>query len=89
MIEQKPTPIDIQIIEKDCKPIDIDSKINTHIAFISNKPKNDIERVKSWAKENNIEFRAGAWTDNEFWFDLPQIFQNFVVEIMDKSVIDQ
>jgi len=88
MIEQKPIPIDIQIIETKEKPIKIKNKINTHIAFLSNSPKKDIEQIKKWASKNKIKFRQGKWSEKELWFDLPKIFTNFVIEIMHTSIIE-
>lgn len=57
MIEQKPTPIKIQMIETKDQPLPIEKKINTHIAFLSNTPKEEIEK---WAKEKNINFKQGG-----------------------------
>lgn len=89
MVAQKPIPIDIQIIEVQDKPIsDIDKKINVHIAFLSDHPKDDILELEKWAKEKGIKFRHGGWSEKELWFDLPDVFVNFVIEIMHTSIVE-
>jgi len=87
-IEQKPIPIDIQIIETKNDAVTLDIKINTHIAFLSDSPKKDINKIEEWAKNKNIQFIKGGWSEKELWFDLPNIFTNFVVEIMHTSIIE-
>jgi hypothetical protein len=88
LIKQKPIPINIQIIETKDKPIPIKKKINTHIAFLSDNPKKDIEVIKKWSKIKGIKFRQGGWSNRELWFDLPEIFINFVIEIMHTSIVE-
>jgi len=87
-IEQKPIPIDIQIIEREDDSIPLDIKTSTHIAFLSESPKEDIDRIEKWAKNKNIQFVRGGWSDKELWFDLPNVFTNFVVEIMHTSIVE-
>jgi len=87
MVKQKPISLTIQIIETKDRPISIKQKVNTHIAFLSNTPKKDIEEIKRWAGNKNIKFRHGGWSDKELWFDLPGLFTNFVIEIMHTSIV--
>jgi len=87
MVEQKPIPIDIQLIETKDKPIATENKTNTHIAFLSDSPRDEIKQIEQWTKDKNIKFKQGSWSDKELWFDLPDIFTNFVVEIMHTSTI--
>ena len=83
LIKQELIPINIQIIETKDKPIaTINKKINTHIAFLSDFVKDDIKEIKQWSEDKNIKFKQGKWSEKEQWFDLPDIFVNFVVEIM-------
>ncbi|SRR3989339_278997 len=89
LIEQKPVPVEIQLIETNDQPILLEKKINTHIAFLSDDPKRDLQEAKQWAENKNIKFRQGSWSDKEIWFDLPDIFLNFVIEIIHTSVIEQ
>ena len=88
LIEQKPMPIDIQIIEVDEKALNTEKKVNTHIAFISNSPQDELKKVRAWAETKDINIIEGAWSDKELWFDLPDLFVNFVIEIMHSSVVE-
>jgi hypothetical protein len=87
MIRQKSIPVDIQIIETKDKPIQTKIKINTHIAFLSETPEEDIQNIKKWAENKNKKVIKGAWSKKEYWFDIPDTFINFVIEIMHNSVI--
>lgn len=88
-IEQKNLPdIFVQIIEIDDIPVAIDKKTNTHIAFLSDSPKEDLDYIKQWCESKKVRFNQGAWSDRELWFDLPDIFVNFVIEIMHTSVVN-
>lgn len=86
LLAQKSVPVDIQIIERDYEPLKEEQKINTHIAFISDEPEEVLNKISFWAEKNKIDFKKGAWSDKEFWFDLPGIFINFVIEIMHDSI---
>jgi len=89
MIRQGEIPVGLQIIETNDQPVDpIEKKINTHVAFLSADPKGDISEVEKWCAEKGIEFRRGGWSEKELWFDLPDVFVNFVVEIMHTSVVE-
>ena len=79
----------VQIIETDEKPIsDIEIKKNSHIGFISDNPKEVIDRVENWAKSKNIRFTKGEWSEKELYFDLPDLFINFVIEVMHTSIVE-
>lgn len=87
MLGQDQLRFDMQITEIADPPIeDISKKRQTHIAFISDTPQEIIESVKIWAEEKGFKFRDGGWSEHERYFDLPDIFVNFVVEIMHSSV---
>jgi hypothetical protein len=88
LIQQKPIPIDIQLIETKDNPIPIEKKINTHIGFLSDTPKEDIEKIGQWLEDKAVKFRQGGWSDEKLWFDLPDVFINFVIEIMHTSVVE-
>jgi hypothetical protein len=89
MIEQKPIWIDIQIIETEFNEIkDIDKKIWSHIAFLSDSPEKQVNLIEKWCLKKWLTFRKWSWNDKEFWFDIPEIFSNFVIEIMDFSVVE-
>lgn len=87
MVGQKDLRFAVQIIQVDEKPIeDISKKIQTHMAFISDNPVNVIDEIKNWAIDKGLKFREGGWSPIERYFDLPEIFVNFVVEVMHTSI---
>lgn len=88
MVGQRTVSTSIQIIEIDDESIDIKKKFNTHIGFLSDDQKDDIEKIKKWAEGQNLKFIQGGWSDKELWFDLPDLFINFVIEIMHTSVVE-
>ncbi|MES3005851.1 MAG: hypothetical protein V4664_02795 [Patescibacteria group bacterium] len=87
MVGQMQLRFAIQIVESEETPIsDIELKKKTHIAFLSDKPQEVIDKVEAWAKRKNIQFRHGGWSAKELYFDLPDLFINFVVEVMHSSI---
>ncbi len=90
MVGQDEPRFAIQITQVDDKPIeDIENKRQTHIAFLSDDPQTTIDQVEEWAKSKGIEFRQGGWSSSELYFDLPDIFVNFVVEVMHTSIEEE
>lgn len=85
-IEKK---IEIQLIESTEKSCALKQKLETHIAFISKEPQQELAKVEKWANSEDIVFKPGKWNEEMLWFDLPDVFINFVVEIMDYSVIEK
>ena len=87
MVAQQPLRFAIQIVEVDEKPIaDIELKRKVHVAFLSDNPQEVINKVEAWAQTISINFRQGGWSERERYFDLPDIFVNFVVEVMHTSI---
>lgn len=87
MVGQSQLRFAIQVVEVDDQPItSIELKRKSHIAFLSENPKELINKVETWAKGKNIQFRQGGWSDRERYFDLPDIFVNFVIEVMHTSI---
>ena len=90
MVGQPPLRFAIQITEVSDEPIEeLDKKTQTHVAFISDNPKELVEKVAEWAKGRGFKFRQGGWSDKELFFDLPEIFVNFTVEVMHTSIEEE
>jgi hypothetical protein len=90
MVGQDDLRFAIQITQVDDKPIeDIEKKRQAHIAFLSDDPQGVIDEVEKWAKDNNLKFRQGGWSPIERYFDLPDVFVNFVVEVMHTSIEEE
>jgi hypothetical protein len=79
---------EIQVIESDLDPDPLERRLKNHIAFLSSDPKRAVEQVASWAKRNDLKFDHGKWSDQELWFDLPDVFASFAMEIMHPDVLE-
>ena len=87
LFKQPENEIRIQIIEVSAKPEHTVGKEECHIGLISEKPLEDIKEIENFAFEHNLTFSRDSWSENEHWFDLPDIFVDFVIEIMDKKML--
>ncbi|MGE0792986.1 MAG: hypothetical protein AB7V77_02260 [Candidatus Woesearchaeota archaeon] len=72
----------IQFSEIDEKSSLSNNKQETHLAFSSKNPKEDITKIENWFKENKIETKIGKWSETELWIDCPSVFINFVIEVL-------
>lgn len=87
MVGQEEPRFAIQIIQVDDEPVqDIDKKRRTHVAFLSDNPQGVIDMIERWAEDKGLKFRQGGWSPIERYFDLPEVFVNFVVEVMHSSI---
>ncbi|MBX4190218.1 hypothetical protein KW791_02910 [Candidatus Parcubacteria bacterium] len=90
MIAQEGLNFNIQLAEVRETPIEDASRKNgSHVAFISNNPTEVIQKVEDWAKTKNLQFRKGGWSERELWFDFPELFVDFVVEVMHTSILEE
>ncbi len=78
----------IQFIETDQMPQKTDEKRNSHLAFLSQNPLKDIHKIQQWLDEKNIKTVTGQWSDKELYLDCPDLFVDFVIEIMHMSVVE-
>lgn len=89
LVEFVEKKIKIQLIEATEQPFVLEQKLETHIAFISKDPQGELAKVENWANSKNIVIKSGKWNEEMLWFDLPDVFINFVVEVMNYSVIEK
>lgn len=88
MIKQEKNNMIVQFIETNQAPQAMDVKKNSHLAFLSADPEKDIDNIKKWVESKNKKFAIGSWSDKEFYFDCPEVFIDFVVEIMHRSIVE-
>jgi len=87
LVEQKGTDVKIQLIESSGKILSTKAKENSHIGFISSTPEKDIAKLKRWVERRGKKFVQGGWSDKELYFDCPEVFVDFIVEIMNTSIL--
>lgn len=79
----------VQFIETDQKPQTTDEKRNSHIAFLSDDPLADIAALKMWIEGRGKQCMQGSWSDWEHYLDCPEVFIDFVVEVMHRSIVEE
>ncbi len=79
----------IQIIETQVKSLNRKQKLSSHLGFISSNLLEEIRRIEKWAKKNKLKYKCGSWSELEFWIDLPELFNDSVIEIMNKSILNK
>lgn len=80
-LRQGDANVDIQICESFAIPMTED-KHNSHIAFLSDTPKEDLEKLAAWFESHGKKPRVGSWSEREYWLDVPEVFVDFVIEAM-------
>ena len=78
----------IQLIETDLLAEETEKKRNSHIAFISEDPEQELERMKEIIESMWLRYIQWSRSEKEFYFDCPDIFIDFVIEIMNTSVLN-
>lgn len=78
----------IQFIETDSFTEETEKKRNSHIAFISQNPEKELEKIKKTIESMWLQYIQWSRSDKEFYFDCPDIFIDFVIEIMNTSVLN-
>jgi len=58
-------------------------KFMNHYGFISDDADADIAAVTEWCEARNLEVTTGLFMPRMFWIDVPQLFLDFVLEVMD------
>jgi hypothetical protein len=72
----------IQFSEINEQPVTTTNKKETHIAFHSEEPTKDIQKLRNWFEQRNIKVITGQWSETELWIDCPEIFINFAIEVL-------
>lgn len=79
--------IDIQLCETDA-PVALGDRHNSHIAFVSDTPEEDLKKAAAWFEQRGKQARIGSWSHREFWLDVPGVFVDFMLECMSTELIE-
>lgn len=73
---------DIQLREAGGFGFGVVDRTASHVAFTADHPDDVVADVWLLATLLGLKFVHGKWTDNELWFDLPEVFTDWVIEVM-------
>lgn len=86
-LRQPGTNVDLQFGHSDTTARD-DDKLRSQVSFLSTTPKAALEDLATWARAHGLEATVGAYSDREFYLDLPEAFIDFVIEAMTPELAD-
>jgi hypothetical protein len=86
-LRQPGTNVELQLSRSDTLHRD-DDKRRSQIAFLSDTPQADLEKLAAWAKAQGVEASVGSYSDREFFLDAPDAFVDFVIEAMLPELAD-
>jgi hypothetical protein len=80
-LRQPGTNVDLQFGRSTTESRDAD-KMRSQVSFLSDTPRAALEDLAAWAREHGLEASVGAYSDKEFYLDIPAAFVDFVIEAM-------
>lgn len=80
-MRQPGTNVDLQFSRSETPNRDADKR-RSQVSFLSETPEPDLQALAGWARARGLEAEVGAYSDREFWLDLPAAFVDFVIEAM-------
>jgi len=80
-LRQPGSNIDIQFCETDSPVVEGD-KHNSHISFLSRQPEVELQKLAGWFQSKGKQTKLGAWSEREFYLDVPEVFVDFAIESM-------
>jgi len=79
--------IDLQLSASTTAHRDAD-KQRSQVSFLSETPQHALEELAAWFRGRGLEATVGAYSDREFYLDVPAAFVDFVVEAMRPELAD-
>jgi hypothetical protein len=80
-LRQPGANVDLQLSRSDTGHRDHDRE-RSQISFLSDTPEAELNRLASWFVERKLPAYVGAYSDREFYLDVPAAFVDFVLEAM-------
>ena len=80
-LRQTGANVDLQLSRSDTGHRDHDRE-RSQISFLSDTPRADLDRLASWFTARGLPAHVGAYSDREFFLDVPAAFVDFVLEAM-------
>ena len=86
-LRQPGRDVDLQLSRSDAAQRDADKR-RSQIAFLSEAPKVALDDLAAWCRTHGLTAEVGAYSDREFFLDLPDAFVDFVIEAMLPELAD-
>ena len=86
-LRQPGANVDLQFSRSQIPNRDAD-KLRSQVSFLSETPRQDLEELASWVREHGLKPEVGAYSDQEFYLDVPEAFVDFVIEAMRPELAD-
>lgn len=86
-LRQAGANVDLQLSRSDTGHRDHDRE-RSQISFLSDTPETDLNRLASWFTARGLPAHVGAYSDREFYLDVPAAFVDFVIEAMLPELAD-
>lgn len=83
VLRQPTTNVDVQFTAVDAGAQD--AKLLNQIGFVSDDAATEVETVEQWCRARGLEVTTGAYGPGFLWIDVPDVFMDFVLEVMDRK----
>lgn len=80
-LRQPGTDVDLQFSRSDVAHRDPD-KLRSQVSFLSDTPQAALEKLAAWVRAQGLDATVGAYSDKEFYLDIPDALVDFVIEAM-------
>lgn len=86
-LRQSGANIDLQFSRSTTEARDEDKR-RSQVSFLSETPQAALEALASWFRDRGLAAEVGAYSDREFFLDVPGAFVDFVIEAMRPELAD-
>lgn len=86
-LRQPGANVDAQFVQSAVANRDADKRYS-QMSFITETPREDLEKLVAWAKEKGMDAFVGSYSDREFFMDAPAAFVDFIIEAMRPELAD-
>jgi hypothetical protein len=86
-LRQPGTNVDLQFSRSETAHRDAD-KLRSQVSFLSETPREALEALAEWLHARGLAASVGAYSDREFYLDIPEALVDFVIEAMRPELAD-
>lgn len=86
-LRQPGSNIDVQFSRSETANRDAD-KLRSQVSFLNDTPEEALRALAAWARLRGLGATVGAYSDREFYLDLPEAFVDWVLEAMRPELAD-